>query len=190
MINTFLQSFRDLDHHLIHEAVKITNGNEWLYVVVYLLAQVLIFVLPVILYILWRSRGHISKHLPQKAVVLAVLTVVLAFSVKTLFNAFYSRARPFITDPELMYMNFRVASDSFPSGHTIFAFAIASSLNLSGYHRLGSVLYVVAILIGLSRIFAGVHYPSDVLAGALIGMGSAWYLHREASTLKRYLPNR
>ena len=71
----------------------------------------------------------------------------------------------------------------------MFSFVIATSLYLSGYYKLGRFLLIVALLISLGRIFSGVHYPSDVLAGALVGIGAAWYLHREASSLKLYLPN-
>ena len=61
---------------------------------------------------------------------------------------------------------------SFPSGHTAAAFAMAT---LIGFHfpMLAPPVMAWALMVGLSRIYLGVHYPTDILAGALIGMTSA-----------------
>jgi undecaprenyl-diphosphatase len=58
---------------------------------------------------------------------------------------------------------------SFPSGHTATAFAGATML-ASYAPRLRVPLYVLAVLIGLSRLYNGVHYPTDVIAGAVLGL--------------------
>ena len=63
-------------------------------------------------------------------------------------------------------------SRSFPSGHTQTAFATAGYLSFL-YPLLSPVLLALAVLVGLSRIALGVHFPLDVLAGAVIGIGSA-----------------
>lgn len=60
----------------------------------------------------------------------------------------------------------------FPSGHTVFAFAFAALL-VEIYPVLGFVAYTVATLIGLSRVLLGVHYPADILAGAVLGVACA-----------------
>ena len=58
---------------------------------------------------------------------------------------------------------------SFPSGHTATSFAAATALSyLAPRYRVG--FYALAVLIGLSRLYNGVHYPTDVLAGALLGV--------------------
>ncbi len=62
---------------------------------------------------------------------------------------------------------------SFPSGHTGAAFAAAVSLRLSGRGAWIPAL-VLACLIALSRLYLYVHYPSDVLAGALLGAAAGW----------------
>ncbi|MCH8157186.1 MAG: phosphatase PAP2 family protein [Nitrospinae bacterium] len=60
-------------------------------------------------------------------------------------------------------------SFSFPSNHAINSFTAATLLSLS-YKKIAFVLYTIAILIGYSRVYLGVHYPSDVLAGAVCGI--------------------
>jgi len=62
---------------------------------------------------------------------------------------------------------------SFPSGHASRAFALAAFVTLRFRWRTGSAATAFAILVGVSRIYLGVHWPSDVLAGALLGVGLA-----------------
>ena len=69
-------------------------------------------------------------------------------------------------------------SFSFPSNHAINSFTVATIISLT-YKNLAFFLYIAALLIGYSRIYLGVHYPADVLAGALCGIliGYAGYKH-------------
>jgi undecaprenyl-diphosphatase len=63
-------------------------------------------------------------------------------------------------------------SSSFPSGHTASAFAFASGA-AGAQPMLSTPLRILATLVGYSRVHTGVHYPADVLAGAIIGVGAA-----------------
>ncbi len=70
---------------------------------------------------------------------------------------------------------------SFPSGHTLTSFAAATSLFLAE-RELGSAALVLAALIAFSRIYLYVHYPSDVLAGAVLGMGLGYMGYKMVDT--------
>lgn len=85
-----------------------------------------------------------------------------------------SRPRPWLDWPIIPLVTER-DPNSFPSGHTCAAFAAGLSWARALPWRWGRLAAVVlAVLMGLSRLYVGVHYPSDVLAGALIGSLCAW----------------
>ena len=89
---------------------------------------------------------------------------LVAEGAKYLFN----RARPFIQDTEIAPLIKTPSSSSFPSGHSATAAAGALSLSVL-YPLFAPLLLAGGLLIALSRIYLGVHYPFDVLAGVLIG---------------------
>lgn len=72
---------------------------------------------------------------------------------------------------------------SFPSAHAAMTFAVATVVYF--YHkRLGQLLYAFALVVGMSRIYVGVHYPTDVLVGALIGITIPVLIHRMFSKIR------
>lgn len=99
------------------------------------------------------------------------VTSALTYSFKYVVG----RDRPYITYPDDVIAYNQEQSASFPSGHTSIAFSTATSLSLA-YPKWYVIApsYLWACSVGYSRMNLGVHYPSDVLAGALLGAGSAW----------------
>lgn len=86
----------------------------------------------------------------------------------------FDRTRPFVTYPEIQKLS-DAGSPSFPSGHTSNAFATATAMTFAFPKWYVAVpMFTWASAVGYSRMHLGVHYPSDVLAGAAIGAGSAW----------------
>ncbi len=97
-------------------------------------------------------------------------TIVETYVLKKVFN----RPRPFITHPDLMPISLETDA-SFPSGHTSAAFSLATSLSLN-YPKWYVIApsFIWAGATGYSRLYLGVHYPTDVLAGAVLGAGTSW----------------
>ncbi|MBV9455346.1 MAG: phosphatase PAP2 family protein [Rubrobacter sp.] len=92
----------------------------------------------------------------------------VAEGAKFLFN----RARPFISDTEVAPLIKTPSSSSFPSGHS--ATAAAGALTLSAvYPSFAPAFFLAGLLVAFSRIYLGVHYPFDVLAGLAIGISAA-----------------
>jgi len=114
-----------------------------------------------------------DDQLFRNACVTLAATIVnsgITLAMKYSFN----RDRPFITYPDITRKS-DGGSPSFPSGHTSMAFATATSLSLA-YPKWYIIVpsYTWAGTVAYSRMDLGVHYPSDVLVGALVGAGSAW----------------
>lgn len=108
---------------------------------------------------------------------LGVLGIFLSRVVITeLIRWIWYRPRPFLTH-QVTQLAEHSSSASFPSGHTTFVFALAMVVFLFD-KRLGIIFFVSSFLIGLSRVFVGIHYPLDILIGILIGISSSWLVYR------------
>lgn len=103
---------------------------------------------------------------------LLALSVILSRGIITEVIRFvYNRPRPFIALDFIPLVSEN--SYSFPSGHAAVFFAVAGAVWLYD-KKWGSRFFISAALMGLARIFAGAHWPSDILAGALVGLFSVW----------------
>jgi undecaprenyl-diphosphatase len=107
----------------------------------------------------------------RPAIVMA-LTGVLGLVIYTLLKRVFVRERPFITHTSIDLKAVPLDRYSFPSGHTLHAVSFAWQAT-AHFPELGWVLVPLAALIASSRVVLGLHYPSDVLAGAAIGAALA-----------------
>ena len=110
----------------------------------------------------------------------ATVSMILEFLVvNLLLKNWVARVRPYHLLEDLILLVQEPADYSFPSGHTGAAFAVASVMFLGMPHSIGVPALIVASLIGFSRIYLGVHFPTDVLGGVVIGCAAgfvAWKL--------------
>ena len=98
--------------------------------------------------------------------------VLSRFIFTEIIRFFWQRTRPFIENQVNLLLSHEITA-SFPSGHAAFYFAIAT-LTYFYNKKLGILFLISSFLIAISRVFVGVHWPSDVLAGAIIGIFSGW----------------
>lgn len=98
------------------------------------------------------------------------LSLLLSYGLVTPFiRFFYDRPRPSLALPDAVILITKNLSEpSFPSGHAVFFFALAAAFYFID-RRWFKYFLITAFLISLARIFVGVHYPLDVVVGALIG---------------------
>jgi len=105
---------------------------------------------------------------------------VLAFGASILASPYLFRARPYVALTGVArLMNDPVTVHSFPSSHSSAAFALAFAV-FSVDRAFGGALLGAAALVGFGRVFVGVHYPGDIIGGALLGWVGAWALGKAA----------
>jgi undecaprenyl-diphosphatase len=114
-----------------------------------------------------------AQHMQQWNILAACFfSFVLELGVYKLIKQSVKRPRPFQKLPGLVNLVAPQDAFSFPSGHTAAAFMICSIIGCC-YPSIVLPAYIWASLVGISRIYLGVHYPTDVLAGAILGILSA-----------------
>lgn len=115
-----------------------------------------------------------------RAATLFVVNLVVAFALLLVASHAFIEARPFVTW-HLTQLMAHAADQSFPSDHTTAASAIAFGFILFARRwKLGMALLAAALLIGFSRVFAGVHYPGDILGGVAIAAVAAGIVYAAA----------
>ena len=127
--------------------------------------------------IIWITIGIIllvQKKYRKIGFILLIALLINFVIGEVLLKNIIHRPRVFITNPNINILINPPESYSFPSGHTASSFAAATVL---GYYfkKYRYVFYVIASLIAFSRIYLYVHYPSDVLAGVLLGIVCALF---------------
>jgi len=102
--------------------------------------------------------------------------VGIAYLTRLGLGVIISRARPFAALSEVhKLIAFEPAYDSFPSGHATITFALAFMIARVD-RDWGAAFLILAVLTALGRVFVGVHYPLDILGGALVGWFAAWII--------------
>jgi undecaprenyl-diphosphatase len=101
--------------------------------------------------------------------VLTVIAIALSDWSSTGLKSLVDRPRPPLRYPEPKTLVPLPHDSSFPSGHAATSFAAATMLSLS-FPRFAPFLYVLAAAIAFSRVYVGVHYPLDVVGGAVLGV--------------------
>lgn len=121
----------------------------------------------------------------RKAGITMLLALVLEHTLCSAIKMVVQRPRPFVVNPSVSLLIGGASGYSFPSGHTASSFAAAMTLFFGKERKLFVPMFVLAVLIAFSRMYFYVHYPTDVLAGMVLGSAVAWLACRLYSRFAR-----
>ena len=131
----------------------------------------------------WRAPRPAERL--RRSIVYAVLAGLLALLVNAVVSAIYFRPRPFVTLAGHVHLLVAHAADaSFPSDHTAGSFAFAAAMAFAG-GAWSIAFYILAAMVAIARVFVGVHWPTDVIAGALVGILSGRVILRTRRVYER-----
>jgi undecaprenyl-diphosphatase len=135
------------------------------------LAEYLTYFLPLILVILW-----FWNEKAKKVALRGLFAAILAWPVlAAIIGKIVNRPRPFNISG-VQELVFHRPDVSFPSEHSAALFAVAMSFYLSGYKKLAWVMFGIAIVVSFFRVATGIHFPTDVIAGAVLGLIAAYLI--------------
>lgn len=164
-----------------YQVFRLINGFAgaagWLDATMALVAEYAPLLFVATLIWLWvRPRSEPGKFQDRLAVGRALAAAGLALGLGQIIGWAFPRPRPF-QDHMVRLLIARSSDPSFPSDHALAAFAIAAAL-ASTRPRLSLGLLALAALLGLSRVFVGIHYPLDIVGGAILGGTIGGLIHR------------
>jgi len=172
----FFHFLQNIDTAWFWSLYGLSHQSVWLDVVGVFFAEYTAYLTTVILVValMWPNKNRDKRRI---AVVISVAAAFIArYVVKGVIVFAYQRPRPFV---DLATVHPLINSFSwenlqaFPSGHTIFFFALAAALY--GFNKkVGIGAFIVAAVVGVSRVYVGVHWPSDILGGAILGILTGW----------------
>jgi len=129
-----------------------------------------VLLLSLLIFLPYRFRKYFSM------IIKAIISAVLArFVIVELLRWIWQRPRPFVQNNVNLLLTHNASA--FPSGHAAFFFAISTIVYLYN-KKAGIFFFISSLLICLARVFTGIHWPLDILAGAVVGVFSGWLVHK------------
>lgn len=147
---------------------------DWLDILIIFFADYFIFVLA--LGALFLALYHKSEKQVIRNLSFIFISGILAWVLVQIIKYSYFSPRPFLALDGVRQLIEHGANDSFPSGHTAFSFAIATAVYF-WKRKYALVFFVGAMLVGLARISAGIHFPYDILGGIILGIVTTSFIH-------------
>ncbi len=156
------------DKDLLH-LINGTSGSKFLDTIMLTLTEFgggffwLLFII-----VLWVYGKAEERRFAIFLIIAIIISVILGLTLK----AFLYRPRPYELLIGIKLIGLEEYGSSFPSGHSFRAFA-CSTLTFRRYGRIASPLLVLSLAVAFSRIYLGIHYPTDTIAGAFLGLAIA-----------------
>jgi undecaprenyl-diphosphatase len=152
---------------IIFNAINVlARKYEWLDTPVIFLAENSEYILAIFLVMILIYNLKKYWKMVLEAIIVAIVT---RFVIAEIIRKIWFRPRPFVSHQVNQLINYNSLEASFPSGHACFYFAFSTIIYFYN-KRLGIAFYIFSLLIVFSRVFVGIHWPSDILAGAVIGI--------------------
>src|SRR6266496_2667134 len=175
-----------MDYRVYHSINLFVDQHAWLGRGLSVLETWAVPVIAIATFALWLLARPGGSRRWKLASACALASAALALLINQLIGKVWHRERPFASHPSAHVWGSRSHDPSFPSDHASAAFGIAFAVLL--FDRVvGAFFLAAAFIIGAGRVFIGAHYPSDVLAGCLVGLGSALLVVRVARPLMDWL---
>lgn len=164
-----LKKFDNLFIDLINNKMKTKHLDTFMYRITHLggAVGISLLVFSIILF-----GGKKIRIIGFEALISLTICQSIVYSLKMIL----SRERPYEILEHLNTFGIELKDYSFPSGHTAASFSIATTLALN-IPKLAIYVYFIAMVIGISRIYLGVHYPTDVAAAMILSFTTSFIVH-------------
>ena len=151
---------------------EFARNTPWLHSAAHLYATYGVALFGVLWLIVWWRARSAGPRL-MAAVLLTPVATVLAFALQQLVVLAVHEPRPYAVHPGILVLVGRTTDSSFPSDHACVSAAMAIGLLLT-HRMIGSLAVVAALVMAVTRVYVGAHWPGDVVAGLALGGVVAW----------------
>ncbi|MDO8600074.1 MAG: phosphatase PAP2 family protein [bacterium] len=136
------------------------------------IAGLIVFVLVPVVFAKYRAYATKNARIAALSLISAG---VARYGVVEILRFFVVRPRPFEVLDGVYRLIASVSDGSFPSGHAAAFFALATPIAFY-YRKTALLFFFLATVISVDRVIGGVHWPSDILGGAIVGIATAWFI--------------
>lgn len=186
MIGGFMSSIIEFDKQIFSWFNSLAGTSQVLDFILKIISVYTIYLVPILFLAFWFIYRNEKT---QKFLLEICITSIISWQViASVIGALINRPRPstFLGTKEIF---FHPPTYSFPSDHALFLAFLTSYLYLSGYRKMGNIALGVTILVSISRVVAGLHWPGDILAGWILGILLALMFFEFKKYIIKYIVN-